>query len=183
MKKIIQLLVITALITTAIPCQASKEYKSFKAIFAKPSSNRKLIVGKVKQIIDGDTINVISKGKFITVRLAAIDAPENKQIFGRESRNTLRALIKNRIVNLSIVNDNNRRIVAHIFYKGRHINAEMVRNGFAWVYSSFKRNGKLFAYQRTAKKYRKGLWGLPKKHIIKPSQWKILYQKKRLKTY
>lgn len=52
------------------------------------------IYGRVVTVKDGDTITVeTSDRKIITVRIAAIDAPELKQAFGQQARGTLRTLI------------------------------------------------------------------------------------------
>jgi endonuclease YncB( thermonuclease family) len=56
---------------------------------------------EVLRVSDGDTITVKAADDTFKIRVAGIDAPESKQVFGIESRNALRTLLKNRAVTVS----------------------------------------------------------------------------------
>jgi micrococcal nuclease len=48
--------------------------------------------GRVVHVVDGDTLDVIVQGKRIRVRILDIDAPEQKQLYGHRSRQSLIAI-------------------------------------------------------------------------------------------
>ena len=55
--------------------------------------NAENITGRVVGVADGDTITVLDGDKVQhKIRLAGIDAPENKQAFGNRSKESLSAL-------------------------------------------------------------------------------------------
>lgn len=45
--------------------------------------------GRVVRVVDGDTVQVLTDGKMMKVRLNGIDAPESGQPFGQRSKQNL----------------------------------------------------------------------------------------------
>jgi micrococcal nuclease len=120
----------------------------------------------VETVIDGDTI--ILEGSE-TVRLIGIDAPEthhpNKapECFGQEATHYLRERIEHQRVRLKYGEERTDvygRTLAYVMHKGKHINRELVANGFALAYRQFPhRHLKKFIHtERMAQRRRVGLW-------------------------
>ncbi|MDH6593579.1 endonuclease YncB(thermonuclease family) [Variovorax sp. TBS-050B] len=122
-----------------------------------------LVVG----ISDGDTLTArcgrIGSYEEVRVRIAAIDAPESAQPYGRRARQALsklcyfeRALITERDT------DRYGRTVADVNCDGQDVATWMVSEGWAWVYdyrgSAERYGGRLEELQRGARTQRQGLW-------------------------
>ena len=132
---------------------------------------------KVSSIIDGDTIRVIINGKSEKVRLLGIDSPESSdprksvQCFAKEATNKLKNLINGKTVKLVIDKtqsdkDKYGRLLRFIYLNGKDIDAEMIKEGFAFSYKQYPTT-KLNEYnklEKLAREQNKGLWGnCPKK--------------------
>lgn len=113
--------------------------------------------GKVVSIHDGDTITVLSGKEQTKVRLYGIDAPEKKQDYGQRSKQFLANLIAGQMVEVEPKGkDRYKRTLGIIYYKGQDINAQMVKNGYAWAYVKYS---KIYVDQeKTARKNKLGLW-------------------------
>lgn len=137
----------------------------------------KLIVQKSKwksfeatviNVIDGDTI-VIDKDNQI-VRLLGIDAPETNhpdypvQKFGQEAKTYLRQKIEFKKVkieyNIIETYDIYNRLLAYIYFNGKLINAEMVKSGYAYVYTKKEcsKTKEFLVLEGIARKFKKGIW-------------------------
>ena len=114
--------------------------------------------GKVVKVVDGDTITLLTaEKKQIKVRLYGIDAPEKKQAFGEKSRNFLTERVGGRVVEVKKKGvDRYKRLLAVIYFKGSDINAELVKNGYAWAF--IKYSSDYVALENLAKKNNTGLW-------------------------
>ena len=121
-----------------------------------------LVIG----ITDGDTIKVRcgDPGAYqqLTVRLAAIDAPERGQPFGTASRQSLSALCFNQRASLRArAHDRYGRVVADVTCAGKDAGSAMVAGGMAWVYERYAHQAQdveLFAGQANARAAGLGLW-------------------------
>ena len=126
--------------------------------------SEKFLIGKVISVYDGDTLTLISgqgeTAKKCKVRFFGIDAPEAKQEYGINSRDSLRDKVLNKEVKVEIVSiDRYQRYVGKIFVGSRYINREMVSEGSAWYYPDYAEHEKdLEAAQKLAKESRAGLW-------------------------
>ena len=136
----------------------------------------------VKEIVDGDTLKLLS-GK--EVRLVGIQAP--KLPLGRagfktwpladDSRTALKAIAGSGIVSLHFAGrreDRYRRYLAHLTLPdGTWVQGELLAKGMARVYS-FKDNRKLIsemlALERSAREHRRGIWRLPYYRIRTPAE-------------
>lgn len=123
----------------------------------------------VLEIVDGDTIKVSDLG---TLRLIGIDTPETKdprkdvQCFGSEASAKAKELLEGKKVYLKFDEENStkdkyNRTLAYIYTEeGLDFNAEMIKQGFAYAYKSFKhsRLEEFTALETTARESKIGLW-------------------------
>lgn len=128
-------------------------------------------------ITDGDTIKARcgSPGAYhqVTVRLAAIDAPERRQPFGAASRQHLADLCFEKPASISPrTKDRYGRMVADVSCQGRDAGAHMVASGMAWVFERYAtpRDAHLRVLQSDARAARSGLWSDPAP--IEPWAWR-----------
>lgn len=128
--------------------------------------------GKVVHIADGDTLTILVNGnKQIKIRLAGIDTPEEAQPFGNKAKQTLAALtfLKQVLVEVE-TKDRYGRSVGVVIVNGLDANAELVRQGKAWVYRKYASDQRLYALEAEAKQARRGLWASDKP--IEPWSWR-----------
>lgn len=124
---------------------------------------------KVKEILDGDTIEVMELEKVIRIRLDAIDCPEDDQPWGDNAKKGLSKLIGGRYVYLEPhgIDKYNRTLATMYVMHDReliNVNEAMVRKGHAWVMPMFCdhlskiRQHHLRVTERWARANRVGLW-------------------------
>ena len=118
------------------------------------------ITGKVVGVHDGDSITVIAAGNVqLKVRLDGIDAPELKQAFSTQSKQTLSELVFGKSVNLHVTGtDRYKRTLAVVMAGNLNVNREMVLRGLAWRYEKYSKDAALLAAQNEAKASKRGLW-------------------------
>lgn len=115
------------------------------------------------RVIDGDTLEIAGRH----VRLEGIDAPETAQTCGRRfigtwscgtaASNALNSLVSGHEVACeSRGTDKYDRMLGICFVDGRDINAEMVREGFAWAFVKYS---KTYVQQEAeARASKAGIW-------------------------
>ena len=128
---------------------------------------------KIIAVLDGDTVLIRRAAGVTKIRLAEIDAPEvahagmggkpphsqKAQAFGAASQHSLSDMVLGKQVKItSQAVDQYGRMVAHLSMDGLDVNAEQIRRGMAWEYSSFHSNKTLLALQEEARKNSLGLW-------------------------
>ncbi|EJC0906934.1 thermonuclease family protein [Campylobacter upsaliensis] len=176
--KKLSLSLVIAIIALFFSLNQSLSFNAFLPQDFKEQNLEKELIGKVSRVIDGDTIELLAKTSKenpynhitkLKIRLYGIDAPELKQAYGKEAKEYLSALVLKQEVGLIIENkDKYERIVGTIFLKGKDINKEMVKNGYAHAYESFSK--KYLAEQADAKMFKLGLWQDEK--AVKPSEFR-----------
>lgn len=115
----------------------------------------------VKRVIDGDTIELEDGTR---VRYIGMDTPEVEQCFWKEAAEENKKLVEGKKVQLE--NDVQKldkygRTLAYVFAGGIFINEELVRAGFAKVYTyppDVKYTEKFVAAQKEARGKKLGLW-------------------------
>lgn len=131
----------------------------------------------VLTVSDGDTLSVRCEGatrQRQTIRIAAIDAPEQAQPWGRQSRQHLATLCLREWAHITPrAKDRYRRTVADVQCQGQDVARAQVAAGMAWVYGSSGKNTRGHAtsassskdaevpmrqLQATARAGRLGLW-------------------------
>lgn len=92
------------------------------------------VVSEVVSITDGDTIQVMTADRELSVRLAAINAPDIGDCLHEEATAHARASVSDGRISLEVVGvDQFGRTLAHVLVDDRHINHEMVAMGLALV--------------------------------------------------
>jgi endonuclease YncB( thermonuclease family) len=116
--------------------------------------------GKVVGITDGDTLEVLTTEKqIVKIRLVEIDAPEKKQAFGQQSKQSLSDICFKKTV---IVDDKGldkyHRTLGRLRCDGIDANAEQVKRGMAWAYRKYLTDPSIAQFERVAKTDKQGLW-------------------------
>jgi len=146
------------------------------AIFAGPLLAAEY-TGKVVGVSDGDTLTLLvldgASFKQIKVRLGEIDTPESRQPYGQRAKQALSDLAYNQQARV-VVQDVDRygRTVGRVFVGATDVNAEMIRQGAAWVYRQYLKDRSLLALEAEAKAAKRGLWGLPETERCPPWDWR-----------
>lgn len=136
-------------------------------------SASEVLQGTVVAVADGDTLTLLDlQGVRQRVRLAAIDAPERDQPFGRASGLALSELCLDIEASVSVeALDRFGRTVGTVFCAGINANAELVKRGLAWVYVRYAPlNSVLFVLQDEAQAAGRGLWA--ERDAIAPWEWR-----------
>ena len=137
----------------------------------------------VTRVIDGDTVDVSTKGRRIRIRLDAIDCPEDGQPWGDVAKYGLIKLIGGQTVSLEYHGlDHHGRTLATIYlspHKGAkmvNVNKRMVALGHAWVMRRFynhlpqHRRVSLNRIEAWARSKKVGLWKT--ENPTPPWQWR-----------
>ncbi|MBI5419262.1 MAG: thermonuclease family protein [Deltaproteobacteria bacterium] len=139
-------------------------------LFATPALSEE--IGRVVEVVDGDTLRVRVGGEDRTVRLIGIDAPERshperpREYFGDESAEYLSSLLKGRSVRMETGAedaDAHGRLLRYVFLPspdGRLVNLDMVRQGYALAMRRFpfSRSAEFLLAEQEANREGKGLW-------------------------
>ncbi len=123
----------------------------------------------VVRTVDGDTLVADLDGQKMTVRLLGVDTPETVHPFkiveryGKEASDHLKNLLEGRTVTLEFDGrraDKYGRLLAYVFLGSTLVNAELVENGYAYVYRlfPFSRKAEFIALEAQAAAEQRGLW-------------------------
>lgn len=124
------------------------------------------------RVLDGDTFHCLPektlsgvklhKDGTITVRMRGIDAPEKRQAFGEDARESLKSMIGGKIVKLDVKDiDRYGRTVAYVWLGKVNINLEQVKRGYAWAYAEYLDRpyaSEFYEAEKGARKQKLGLW-------------------------
>lgn len=126
-----------------------------------------LVVG----ITDGDTLTALCDRATVKIRLAEIDAPEQRQPYGALSKQHLSMICfqKSAAVRPQ-TKDRNGRTVARVVCEGVDASSEQVQAGMAWVFDKYVTDRSLYAIQSSARVARRGLWS--DESPIAPWDWR-----------
>ncbi len=138
---------------------------------------------KVKYVVDGDTAIILKGWSKVTVRLDAIDCPEDGQYWGDTAKFGLIKLVANKYVHIEEHGyDKYGRTIATMFLwhhdknEWMNVNERMVTLGHAWVMRMLydhlpaDRKEKLNQLERWAKSKKIGLWKEP--NPTPPWEWR-----------
>lgn len=116
---------------------------------------------RVARVVDGDTVELSDGTK---VRYLGINTPERGQPFYQSAKDFNAQLVDGQPVRLEFdtdTHDQYGRALAHVFAGQTHVNLELVRQGYANVYTvppNLKYSEELLAAQREAREHQRGLW-------------------------
>lgn len=125
-----------------------------------------LIEGKVTLVYDGDTISVETKErKIYSIWLKGVDAPENKQNYGKKSRKTLADLIEGKDVKVVIYKKGlYDRYIGIVYLDGQDVGLRQIEAGMAWHFKQYdyeqtmEERKKYAQAQQKAQSEKLGLW-------------------------
>ncbi|MDD4984552.1 MAG: thermonuclease family protein [Dehalococcoidales bacterium] len=119
---------------------------------------------QVIRVIDGDTIEVNIYGSAYKIRYIGIDTPELGEPCFSEATAANRELVEGMIVRLEkdvSETDRHGRLLRYVYVGDMMVNAELVRQGYAQVYTyppDVKYNQMFLELQREAQEVEKGCW-------------------------
>jgi len=121
--------------------------------------SKQTIKAKVIHVVDGDTFD-LSDGT--RVRLQGVDAPELKQIGGRESRAYLENLIKGKEVTVRVDGMHKGRVIGSVYLGNENVGLKLVQNGHAFVSPKYiegtPQAQEIKAAEVSARMEKKGVW-------------------------
>ena len=128
---------------------------------------------EVIRTVDGDTIEVkFPDGAIKKVRLIGIDTPETVdprkpvECFGKEASAKMKELVNGKTVTLKRKLNENRdgygRLLRYVYVGDLFVNAEMIKQGFAYAYTKYPFDAALMEefrqYEKEARENKLGLW-------------------------
>ena len=116
---------------------------------------------KVVRVGDGDTIEVLYKGKAQRIRLQGIDCPEKAQAYGQRAKQATSSLVFSKAVTIEAHGqDKYKRTLGDVFLSdGTHVNRELVAQGWCWWYQKYAPEDLILAGLEAAARFaKKGLW-------------------------
>lgn len=147
--------------------------------------------GTVIDVSDGDTLTVKPligpDDERIEIRFAGVDCPEKewpghwgKQPFSDDAKKYVKDLLEGKPVMVMLTGEMTfGRVVGEVFFEGRSINRELVREGFGhWNEKYAKYDYDLRSLQQKAKDADKGLWNEASSQytvqhpLVPPWQWR-----------
>jgi endonuclease YncB( thermonuclease family) len=111
---------------------------------------------------DGDTFDVQMAGdrRRLRIRLQGVDAPEQDEVFGRESTAFLRRLLVNKTVRIDGRDmDRYGRLVARVDVEGQDASTTLIRAGMAC--HAYAPDAALAREESQARANRAGFWARP----------------------
>lgn len=127
---------------------------------------------RVVEVMAGDAVYVVdAEHNNRKVWLSGIDAPQLEQLYGKEARHNLSALVLDQYVNLdTLQRDRYGRITARLLKDDLDINLQQIKSGYAWFYPNdinlpeqFKR-----IYREAELQARKDTLGLWESNAVAP---------------
>jgi len=128
--------------------------------------------GKVVKVVDGDTFDLLEVNKTTRIRLFGIDSPERGQAFNKRAKAFTDSLVAGKQIRV-VVRDTDRygRTVGDAYLTdGTHVNAEIVRAGFAWQFRQYSTDPEIGRLEQAARENRRGLW--EDEHAIPPWEFR-----------
>ena len=107
------------------------------------------------QVFDGDTFYYNN----LKIRLYNIDRPEMFQKGGKESKEQLTKLLRNKVLRYKILKfDNYKRAICAVYVDDKDVSLEMVRLGYSTVYRRYCSSSVFYSAEKEAKRQKKGIW-------------------------
>ncbi len=126
--------------------------------------------GRVIKVTDGDTLILLVDKTRYEVKLAGIDAPEEGQPYGEEAKQALSVKVFGKTIKVLPQGKDYQKRTLGVVYLDGCINAQLVKEGWAWHYVLFSNSKVLAKAEQEARKAKAGLWAGPK--AIPPWEWR-----------
>jgi len=135
-------------------------------------------VGKLRRIVDGDTIVIETESEIESLRIAWIDAPEDGQRFAKESTDFLKKIFESDLLSYKqIGKDRYGRTIALVYTdKGHDISEKMLEHGWAYYYKNGGNNVRYIQAEMIARREQLGLW----KYAGLQKPWEYRKKKNRI---
>ena len=162
----------------SIPRPLTRLVATLLLVLVTTAGAQDLLVGKVTRVQDGDTVTLLDpEEKQHRIRLSGIDAPENSQPFGHDSRRYLSMLVLDKLASANCPKvDRYGRKVCTVWIGSIDASFAQLQAGFAWHYVRFaqeqpehERNVYARA-EELARVNRAGLWR--DEHPLAPWDWR-----------
>ncbi len=134
------------------------------ALLALPS-HALTLTGKVVKVADGDTLTILVDGQKERIRLVGIDTPEKKQpVWGPAAKDFTTRLAMGKTVRVETdVEERDRygRVLGYVYVGKTFLNLELVRQGYAMLYTSppnVAHTDAFLAAQREARAAGRNIW-------------------------
>ena len=104
------------------------------------NENKSSLTYKVISVLDGDTFIATDGNVKFRVRIAAIDAPEKDQPYGRVAKHRLSQMLLKKEISISSIGkgvDRYGRVLGQIFLNGKDIAMELINEGLVTYYRPF----------------------------------------------
>jgi endonuclease YncB( thermonuclease family) len=148
-------------------------------VFGSSMAQKNALVRRVK---DGDTFVAVWNGKVYNCRLLNVDAPELKQAYGVEARDSISNLILGKTVRLdSIKLDLYGRVLVDVWVGGQRLDSLAVCNGWAWHYAQYSKSEGLKDSMELACAKGLGLWRCGKSMACPPWLYRKFHYRERLR--
>jgi micrococcal nuclease len=157
--------------TTSAPKRTRKSKEKVAATESTEGSSRHGPRALVARVIDGDTIEVVIRGRTVDVRLIGVDTPERVhpsepvECFGPAASEFASSRLSGRTVQLDFDaerRDHYGRVLAYVWLNNQLFNRTLVARGFASVVI-YEPNSeyatRLYAAESRAERRDKGMWG------------------------
>lgn len=148
--------------TKTAETEAQKESEPPSAEESQQAYEEALVV----RVIDGDTIAVLINGREEKVRLIGIDTPERgRPYFEEATRKTAQLVLGKKVKLEKDVSERDKygRLLRYVYVGSIFVNAELVRQGYAMVYTyppDVKYSDYFLKLQQEARNAGRGLWGI-----------------------
>lgn len=113
----------------------------------------------VTHVIDGDTYQILRNGQKTTIRIMNADAPELKQFFGRQAKDSIAALLHGRLIEATFFKtDLYGRTLTCIKLKGKRLDSLIIAKGWAYYYYKYSKESELGILEAEARQSHLGVW-------------------------
>ena len=134
-------------------------------IYNPANASTKILTGKLKNVVDGNTIIVLVGSETVRVRLYGIVCPDERKSVEDLTRNAIVELIgEDQIEIISEYEDRYGRFWANVYVGEINISEALIRKGYAIVCPEYCKKSfcsDWYSLERAARKQKLGMWGDP----------------------
>ena len=126
----------------------------------------------VVEVLAGDTLEVLQRGRAVRILLNGIDCPEKGQPYGKAAKQFTSEMTLGKPVTVEVKHQvKDELLVADVILPdGSVLNQELVKAGLAWQSRKYGNSPVLAALEQAARKSKRGLWADP--NPVAPWCWR-----------